>query len=120
MKFIRSVLLAVALAGCAAMGGPPESQIKSGADKVTAGANLTLALLKRDKITVAQAKNYRALLGTASSALDDAAAALEACRKKTGSTSSTAPDPCKRTVTADINLVASILDEIESTLKAKE
>jgi hypothetical protein len=108
------------LAGCAVLGSTPEAQIKSGADKLTAGTNLTTALLARDKITVAQAKSYRALLGTASSALDTTNDALLACRKRTASTPQTSPDPCKQTVTADLNLVTDILTRIETTLKAKE
>lgn len=115
-----TLMLAVLLGACALLGSTPEAQIKSGADKLTAATNLTTTLLSRDKINVAQAKSYRAMLGTASNALDTTNTALVECRTKTGSTQQTSPDPCKQTVTADINLVTSILTEIETTLKKKE
>ena len=120
MRKYTAVFLLFIMTACAVLGSKPEAQIKSGADKLTAGTNLTAALLARDKITVAQAKSYRAMLGTASSALDTTNNALIECRKMTGSTQATTPDPCKQNVAADVNLVLTILSEIETTLKAKE
>lgn len=114
------VALAVAVGGCAAVGGSPESQIQRGAQTHTAATNLAANLLQRDKITVAQAKSYRGMLGTASDALDTAYKQLADCRKRTGSTPATSPDPCQGNIAADVNLALSVLTEIERTLKGKE
>lgn len=113
------ILCIVLAAGCAVLGTSPEEQIKRGAETITSGANLTGTLLQRKKITVAQAKDYRAMMGTASAALDTSNATLVACRKTTTSTQKTIPDPCAQNISTDVNLALSILTQIESTLAAK-
>lgn len=122
-RFIIAALAVAALAGCATVGpvlGPsPEAQIVNGANLVAAGATVGTTLLKNDKITVAQAKSYRAILVTASEHLDIAAGTLHECRKKTGSTNRTAPDPCAPTVAGDIALALQIATEVHRTLTAK-
>jgi hypothetical protein len=124
MKHIRNAVailaLAVVLAACALFGTTPEAQIKSGADKLTAATNLTAALLQRDKITVTQAKSYRALIGTTSGALDAANKTLLDCRKRTASTQQSSPDPCATNIAGDVSLFLGILTEIEGALQAKQ
>lgn len=123
-KIITAVFLAVALTACAvtgtALGPSPEAQIVNGANAVKAVTTLATDLLKRDRITVTQAKGYRSILGTASGHLDTTNATLLACRKGTGSTSATKPDPCAGSVLADIQLALSLTEEVQRTLKAKE
>lgn len=122
-KLIAVAVLALAVAGCAVTGavfGPtPEAQIQTGAQAVTAATVLATTLLKNDRITVAQAKGYRAILGTASSHLDSANAVLVDCRKKTGSTSAVKPDPCAPGIMSDIQLAVSVVSEVQRTLNAK-
>ncbi len=122
-RILAAAILALAVAGCAVTGaafGPsPEAQIATGASAVTAAATLGTVLLKNAKITVAQAKSYRAILGSASSHLDVANAALLDCRSKTASTSRTAPDPCAPKVADDIALALSIAGDVNRTLSAK-
>lgn len=124
MTLVIVALLALALCGCAVTGsafGPtPEAQIVTGANAVTAATTLAIVLLKNDKITVAQAKSYRAILGTGSGHLDVANAALVDCRKKTGSTSASSPDPCVPTVAGDIALAISVTGEVQKTLAARQ
>jgi hypothetical protein len=121
---VSLVVLAVALSACAVtgstLGQTPEAQIVNGANSVTAATTLATTLLKNDRINVTQAKGYRAILGTASGHLDSANAALVACRKKTGSTSATNPDPCAPTVTDDIALALAVVGEVKKTLDAKQ
>lgn len=123
-KIVTALLLAVALLGCAvtgtALGPSPEAQIVNGANAVTAATTLATVLLKRDRITVTQAKGYRSILGTASNHLDTANTMLLQCRKGTQSTSAAKPDPCAPSVLSDIQLAVSIVGEVQSTLKAKE
>jgi hypothetical protein len=124
MKRILAVIaLAVGLSACAITGqvfGPsPEAQIQTGAQTLTAVTTIATALLKNDRITVEQAKNYRGILGTASTHLDAAAATLKRCRQATGSSASTRPDPCAPGIMADIGLAISIVGELRKTLDAK-
>lgn len=120
---IATALAVAALAGCATVGpalGPsPEAQIVNGANLVAVGATIGGTLLKNNKITVTQAKSYRAILGTASEHLDIAALTLLECRKKTRSTSQSSPDPCAPTVADDIALALQIATEVHRTLRAK-
>lgn len=117
---IKALILAFALAvaGCASIvsvSPTPESQIKIGADSVaaaTAGASIAL---QEHKISLGQAKSYRAMLLAAGSALHDANTDLEACRKTTGSTSATSPDPCWLTIR---DVVTIALQNISSIRKA--
>lgn len=122
MSALRLAILGVifALASCTLLPSSPEKQIFTGANSVAASANLTTSLLQRKKITVAQAKDYREMMRTASAALDNSQAALVACRKQTLSTQESVPDPCKGDLVADINLATAILGQIEATLRAKE
>lgn len=117
-------VVAAMVAGCAitgtALGPTPEHQILNGANAVTAATVLATSLLRVNKITVVQAKGYRAILGTASGHLDAANVTLLDCRKRTASTSVTSPDPCVATIAADINLAVSVVGEVQKTLKAKE
>lgn len=124
MKKLLAVIALVALAACATtgtlFGSSPEAQIVTGANAVTAATTLATVLLKNDKITVPQAKSYRAVLGAASGHLDTANAALLTCRKTTGSTSKTAPDPCAATVASDISLAVAVVGDVQKTLAAKQ
>lgn len=119
MKQIGALLLAALLAACSAMTTSPERQLVDGANVVTAVATVATTLLRLDKITVANAKSYRAMLGTASGHLDVANATLLSCRSKTGSTQATNPDPCAATVTSDIALAVSVAGELKKVLDQK-
>lgn len=123
-NIITALLVSVALVACAvtgtALGPSPEAQIVNGANAVTAATTLATVLLKNDRITVTQAKGYRSMLGTASGHLDTVNAALLTCRKNTGSTSATKPDPCAPGIAADIQLALSIVGEVKKTLDAKQ
>jgi hypothetical protein len=131
---LASVCVAAALAvavpqfsGCASGTNPlgsvllqsPEAEIKTGADAHAAATTLASVLLQNDKISVAQAKSYRVLLGAASTALDTANADLEACRTKTGSTQKSSPDPCRPTVEDVIALALASIQNVQKTLSAK-
>jgi hypothetical protein len=119
IKTLMSIYLAaMLLAACAVMGTSPESQITRGAQTHTAATNLTAALLQRNKITLEQAKQYRAMLGTASAALDGSAQTLQACRVINGPPAA-APDPCQQNISTDTALALAILTEIEKTLQAQ-
>lgn len=117
MKRFIAIVLAVVLSGCAVMGASPEAQIKRGADTQTAATDLTATLLQRNKITVVQAQSYRAMLGTASAALDGSAATLRACRAIDTKPPANGGDPCQQTVAGDVSLALAVLTEIEKTLQ---
>jgi len=110
----------LALTSCAILSPSPESQILTGANSITAGANLTTAKLRSKSISVDQAKNYRDTMRLAEAMLKDANVALVACRKATASTPQSLPDPCKNNIALDIQLATTILAEVEATLRAKE
>lgn len=97
----------------------PESQIAAGANAETTAITLATVLLKNGKITVTQAKSYSGMLHAASTALDDANNTLVACRKTTGSTAATNPDPCSIGVVEVISLAVSSIASIQKTLAAK-
>lgn len=108
------------LTACAVLGPTPEAQIKRGADTQTAAVNLAASLLQRQKISLAQAQSYRAMLGTASAALDVSAGTLRACRSvSVAPVPAGAADPCQQTISADVGLALSVLTEIEKTLQAQ-
>jgi hypothetical protein len=109
----------IRLSACAVMGSSPEAQITQGAQAHTAASSLAANLLERNKITLDQAKNYRAMLGTASAALDGSAATLRACRTANAGAPGAVPDPCAVTVTTDVNLALAVLSQIETALKAQ-
>jgi hypothetical protein len=113
------VFAAVQLAACAVMGSSPEAQVTQGAQAHTAASTLAANLLERNKITLAQAQSYRAMLGTASAALDGSAATLRACRTANAGAPGAVPDPCAVTVTTDVNLALGVLTQIEAALKAQ-
>lgn len=123
-RILAAVAIAVGLGACAVTGtlfGPsPEAQIQTGAQSVTAAAVVATALLKNDRISVDQAKNYRAILGTASGHLDAANATLVKCRQATGSAASTKPDPCAPGILSDIGLAVSIVGQVRKTLDSKQ
>jgi len=119
MKLICAILAAALLSACSVMTTSPEQQIRDGANTVTAVTTVATSLLRLDKITVVQAKSYRAMLGTASGHLDVANATLLTCRKNTGSTSATNPDPCKATVASDIALAVTVAGELKRVLDSK-
>lgn len=119
MKKLFAVLVVLVIAACGVLPTTPEQQIRDGANTVTVGATLTGSLLTVDKITKEQAVSYRNILGTAGKHLDTAFAALADCRKKTGSTEKTNPDPCKPGVQADINLGVSVAGEVKKLLDSK-
>ncbi len=105
---LKLSLAAILLAACAtvtdAIAPSPESQIAAGANSLAVATTAATVALRNDKITVVQAKNFRAILGAASIALDDANGVLVKCRAATGSTSATSPDPCKPSVVSIIQL----------------
>lgn len=117
MKTLLSIVALLVLQACAVLGTSPESQINQGARTHTAATTLASTLLERRKITLAQAQNYRGMLGSASTALDNSAKTLSACRAMTGSNIASRPDPCQQTVSTDVNLALSVLLEIEKTLQ---
>lgn len=122
-KLFAVAVLVLAISACAISGGAfgptPEAQIDTGAHSVTAAATLTATLLKNNKITVVQAKGYSNILHTAADHLHAANAALVACRKSSGSTSATKPDPCAPTVASDITLAVSVVGEVQKVLGSK-
>lgn len=93
---IRTLILALALAGCAAITPlpSPEAQIKAGADTVKGLAVSGTVALREHVISLNTAKSYDAILHTAGEALNGANADLVQCRKETGSNEKTSPDPC--------------------------
>jgi len=120
---LRNSLLAfvfAAIAACSVLPTSPEQQIRDGANAVTAAATVATSLLRLEKISVAQAKSYRAMLGTAGGHLDTANATLIACRTRTLSSSSTNPDPCRPTVESDIALAVTVAGEVAKVLDAKK
>ena len=124
MRKLLAVITLAILAACATTGsvfGPtPEAQIVTGANSVKAVATLGTVALKNDKISVAQAKSYSAILHTASSHLDVANAALVTCRSRTSSTSRSSPDPCAATVADDITLAIQVVADVKKILDAKQ
>lgn len=109
---------ALAVAGCAsitAVGRSPEAQIANGAATVTAVTITANKLLSSHVISVTQAKSYRNMLAAAGEALKDANTELLACRKDTGSTAETSPDPCWPKV-ADVVTIA--LENVVSVKRA--
>ena len=124
MKRILLVATIFLMQACATTGtlfGPtPEAQIVNGANVIAAAATLGTVLLKNDKITVAQARSYRAILGTADSHLKDADRTLLACRAKTGSTAKSAPDPCAAGIETDIRLAVAVAGEVKAALDARQ
>jgi len=120
LKLYVAALALAALSACSVIQIAPEEQIRDGANAVTATATVATSLLRLDRITVAQAKSYRAMLGTASAHLDGANATLLDCRRKTGSTSATNPDPCRPTVASDIALAVAVAGEVAKVLDAKK
>lgn len=124
MRKLLAAIALVALTACATTGsifGPtPEAQIVTGANSVNAVATLGTVALKNNKISVAQAKSYSAILHTASNHLDTTNAALVSCRTKTGSTSKSSPDPCTATVADDIALALTMVADVKKILDAKQ
>lgn len=110
------------LAGCASMGdslASPEAQIAAGANTLTATTTLATVALRNQKITVSQAKSFRSMLGAASSSLDDANAALLACRKATGTTAAASPDPCAHGVTDVIKIALDTVAGVKRALDSR-
>lgn len=124
MKHIIAALAISLLSACAVTGGAlgtaPEAQIVNGANAITATATLGTVLLKNDKITVAQARSYRAILGTADVHLKEANAALLACRANTRSTAHSVPDPCAAGIAGDIRLAVQVAGEVKAALDARQ
>lgn len=126
MKQLRSLsafILAAVLFGCAAIqqaGLPsPEAQIAAGAQAATAATATATVLLREQKITVPQAKSYRAMLGAAAESLNDANADLVACRAATGSTERTSPDPCWPKVADVLTIALENIGSIRKTVEAR-
>lgn len=121
---IRSLILAFALAvaGCAstvAVGSSPEAQIAIGAQTVTAATTLATVALRDHKITVTAAKSYRNMLAAAGESLKDANTELVDCRKDTGSTSATSPDPCWPKVADVITIALQNISSVQRALASK-
>lgn len=113
---------ALAVAGCAsttAIGSSPEAQISTGAQTVTAATTLATVALRDHKITVTAAKSYRNMLAAAGESLKDANGELEQCRKDTGSTSATSPDPCWPKVSDVITIVLQNISSVQRALASK-
>lgn len=123
MKPLIAVLTALVLSACAATGGTlgptPEAQIVNGNNVVNTAVTLTTVTLRRDAITVKTAESYRAILKTAANHIADADVRLTACRKRTGSTPRTAPDPCVASIGDDIELGLKIAGDVKATLEKK-
>jgi len=121
-KLFACLLLSLSIVGCAALtaiGSTPEAQIVTGANALAVATTGATVALRNDKITVAQAKNYSAILHGASATLDTANGTLLACRKASGSTSATSPDPCRTSVIADIQLALDSIASVKKTLDSK-
>src|SRR5205085_5502223 len=130
MKTFRSlatilVLAAgLALAACSTISSSPgtqspEAQIATGANTVTASVTLATVLLRDHKITVPQAKSYRNMAAAAGESLKDANGELEQCRKDTGSTAATSPDPCWAKVGDVIRIALENITSVKRSLDAK-
>jgi outer membrane lipoprotein SlyB len=116
-KLLACLALALGLLGCASTGNTsPEAQIATGANALTATTTLATVALRNDKITVAQAKSFRVMLGAASTSLDDANTVLLACRKATGTTAATASDPCAPQVTDVIRIALDTIANVKTAL----
>lgn len=124
MKRIIAIAVLAFVGACAALpsalGPSPEAQIVNGANAVTAAAGVGTVLLKNGKISVDQAKSYRAILGTASDHLNVAAVQLRECRGRTRSAPSSNPDPCAPSVAGDIALAIQVVGEVHRTLTSKQ
>lgn len=118
-RYFAAALLAVTLAACGLLPISPEQQIRDGGNAITVSATLTSSLLRVDKINKAQAQSYVAVMKTTKEHFDVAFKTLEDCRKKTGSTEKTTPDPCKASVESDIALGVSIAGQLKVILEAK-
>jgi uncharacterized cupredoxin-like copper-binding protein len=121
---MKSLILAlcVAAAGCAttvAVGPSPEAQIATGAQTVTAATTLATVALRDQKITVTTAKSYRNMLAAAGESLKDANTDLEACRKDTGSTAATKPDPCWPKVQDVVTIALQNIAGVRAALAVK-
>lgn len=134
----RALILAAAfaIAGCAATtsgtsppgttvvqqaaAGSPEAQIVVGAQSVTAATTTATQLLRAGKLSQSQAESYRVVIGAASTALHSADAALQACRKSTGSKPGASPDPCTPSVGDLVLLAVANIANIKRALDAKE
>lgn len=122
MKKLFAVIILTLAAGCAStpqIGGTPEAQIVKGAQAHTAATTLATVLLRRDAITAGQAKGFSGLLHAASDALNSANATLLACRKSTGSTQDTSPDPCWPGVVDLIGLALNGIAGVQKALESK-
>lgn len=120
IKHARNCLFVILLAGCAAFDTSPEAQIKTGADSLKATTTLATVALRNDAITVNQAKSFRVMIGASSTTLDDANKTLLECRKKTGSTAETKPDPCRLAVQDVIKISLDNIANVKRTLDAKQ
>lgn len=123
MKRTLAALALAAIAGCAAItqvGLPsPEAQIATGANTVTAATTVATVLLREHKITVPAAKSYRNMLAASGESLKDANTDLEQCRKDTGSTPATSPDPCWAKVGDVIRIALENITSVKRSLDAK-
>lgn len=129
-QFAIVAFLAVSLAACTLpplTGAPapvakatasPEAQIATGANANAAAISLGTAALQQRRITVAQAKAYRAIVGAAAQALDEASTVLTKCRAETGSTEKTTPDPCRASVAAMIQLALTTVANAKAAFDA--
>lgn len=97
----------------------PEAQIKFGADAGAAVTATTSALLKNDRITVAQAEGYLIMVKGARDTLGKMEATLTRCRASTGSTPQTSPDPCKPAVADLLALSLNSIASVKRALDAK-
>lgn len=124
MKLNRIIAVAILALVTACATNPlslssPEAQIKQGADAGTAAATLETVLLRNDKISVAQAKSYRVMLGGARESLNEMEKTLIACRKTTGTKAGVSPDPCRPAVADVIGIALKNIADVKNTLDAK-
>lgn len=117
-SLILSITAALAIAACTtpiALGPSSEAQLKVAVDSVNAvGVGATIAL-REHKITVNQAKGYSTMFKAVESTLIDINADLVQCRKDTGSTEKTQPDPCWPQIK---DVVTVVLENLTSMKKA--
>lgn len=103
-----ALLLFVMLAACAT----PEQTLHNGYKAASATVQSTTVLFNRGAISSTEAARVEALGRTAKEGLDAGKNQLVLCRTNPGV-------PCA-SATANINLGASVLNELETYLKAKE
>ena len=122
--------LAVPMAGCETLNSmgasvsnfvmpkSPEAMIEAGANANVATTTLAATLLRNKKISSAQAEAYREIVIGANKSMNTMNDTLVSCRKSTGSTAATSPDPCKPAVSDLIALALKTIADVKLALDA--